>query len=480
MAIAALTITSFATTAHAGYVNPGHSFYGSAIGQYGHTVAKGNFAPSALPKAGSLRAGFAVRDTGSSRVLARTAIHADGRLDVQLVDTSGRTAKAVNTGYTVKAGQKVTVEVQVKEGATADTMVRAWPAGSATPGWQLVMRGFNTGATKGSVRPYHYLSSGAGQGINVAVTDVSVYQPSAPAPAPAPTPTGPGVPSGTSLTKMYGHEDGTDDGVLSLHADRTPHLMNLNGKEIYARVEVLKGNARIENSRITGSGLPSTHTAVLRLGHDYAHQASLVVKQSTLQWDNSLRADDTRTANVVGLKGANITAEAIEIRNVSDGVNIDGDNFVLRNSLVHNAFNSVDTRQRDGQAHNDGVQVSGGNNIVLRGNTIEGFRYSAAMIVTDRTNITNMRIENNKLDHGSCTINARAKNGRVINSLTVTGNTFGTGQANTPGGTWGCHKLSTPTHGMLTSVTGATVSNNKRVGGGTAYLRDADARKYLG
>lgn len=498
IAIGLLSIFVVAENAAAGIVAPAHTFYGPSLGKFDKTSVVAEFTPQALPTVGRLRFGFALRKDHDSDVYARASVDVKGSLAVQIVDASGRTVKSVDLNKTIKAGQTVVVEASLDKGSAATGRIKAWVKGENAPGWQISYAKLNTGAESGTVHVYHYLSGGGSGLINVTVANVAVSnsksEQAAPAPAPepskqpaeepaapAPAPQGPGVPAGTSLQDMDGSEDGTDDGVLSLHSDRTPELMTLKGKRIKARVEVLKGNALIENSLITvPGGAPSTHTAVLRLGHDYAHQAKLVVKNSTLEWSNNLKADQTNTANVIGLKGANITAQGIEIRNVSDGVNIDGDNFVLKDSLVHKSVSSVDSRQRDGQAHNDGVQISGGTNIVLSGNTIKGYRYSAMMIVTDRTDIRNLKVENNFLDNGSCTINARAKSGRKIDNITIKSNTFGAGQSVTPGGSWGCHKLDKPTHGMLTQVNNAKVSNNKNKDGATVYIRDAGAKKYLG
>lgn len=296
-----------------------------------------------------------------------------------------------------------------------------------------------------------------------------------------------GLPAGLHLGYLDGSEDGVADGVLKIDTTRHPELAHIDAKEIKARIEVVRGDVSITRSRITvPGGAPHHDAAVVWLKHDHAHRGSLKISDSTLQWGEGLSWGNPNSAKTVGLKGANIDAQRVHIRHVTDGVNIDGGNFSLQGSLVNDGHQSVDPRQKsDGIAHADAIQISAGNNIVIRGNDLNNYVMSAIMIVPQKgltdTNITNITIENNWLDHGSCTINMYAKPDRVISGVTLRNNTFGPHQKpvkNVQGKTQNSACAGkTGRHGTMTNVSHYVVSGNTYTDHsgevrGTAYLRD--------
>lgn len=96
-------------------------------------------------------------------------------------------------------------------------------------------------------------------------------------------------------------------------------------------------------------------------------------------------------AYVFGIHGGNVTMKWCEVVNCPDGINYSGPNdLTLANaaySLIemnwfHKAYYANDWYgQSDGQPHNDGIQITGGKNITIRGNVIGGHRDAAGYIV---------------------------------------------------------------------------------------------------
>lgn len=261
-------------------------------------------------------------------------------------------------------------------------------------------------------------------------------------------------------------------GVLKIRGSQT-----LDNKIINGRVEVESGNVVIKNSIIraglssaTYQGRPSA-TGIVSLRP--AANATLKIEDTTIEGDSSVDGRDDRTAYVIGLRGHNITANRVHIRKVSDGINVDGSNFKVTNSFIHEAVDSPDSRKSDKIAHTDGVQVAAGSNIELSNNTINGFKFAAVMVTPDVGNVDNIRIRNNWLDGGSCSVNMSARNKRgSIRGVQVIGNKFGNGQQSTTGNNWHCGKA-TRLHGVLTDVSNRPdVRDNKTPSGQVAQLDD--------
>lgn len=529
------------------------------------------FTVGKLPTRSALRFGFRLRDNGKKAVIARAAVDSNGRLKVQVLDRSGKTLQTVNTGKSIRAGQKVYVEAEVAGGKSATVKVRAWRVGTSRPKWQLTRQSVDMGYTSGPTSRYAYLSraskaadisssnywkrkgpyldawlsrgkrvtSGvvtnrrsftfftvggecrvnkaawktcdtefpvknlpygvntvsvreAGSGgdgvtatLNIRPSSFGGYKPS----------TGiAGVPQGLSLKTMDGSEDGTNDGVLTIDARRNPKLANLDGKHIKARVIIKDGSVRITRSRITVPGpAPTRDYSVVRLDRNAPSSAKLTIEDSTLEWANTLRYNNPNTARITGLKGKNITANRIHVRNVSDAINMDRDNFTVQGSLIDDGFHSLDPRRSDGIAHDDGVQVSAGSNLKLIGNRITGYTSAAVMMTADAGDIRNMTIDRNWLNGGTCVINIDAKS-RRISGLKITGNRMGPDQKamrNVNTGKLGGTCASTKgLYGVMGATRGGTLSGDYTVRGNIeitkygsigqpAYILDTSRKKKI-
>ena len=143
--------------------------------------------------------------------------------------------------------------------------------------------------------------------------------------------------------------------------------------------------------------------------------------------DSTLRADYPSYYQD-GISGKNITATRLEITRVVDAVKIIGGNVSLTGSWLHgNAHFSPDPNQSDNQTHDDGVQVTGGKNITISGNTIETAHNSAIMI-GQGTTTGNISITGNWLSGGGCTVNVtQAGTGTPIQGMVISNNKFGPG-----------------------------------------------------
>lgn len=234
----------------------------------------------------------------------------------------------------------------------------------------------------------------------------------APAPAPAPVPSGgrphagnTGVPAGTALRQHYGDLVITKPGA-------TYDAMDIHG---FVRVEA--PNVTITRSIIRGGvakgniGLVTNYNP--RATNFVLQDSELVPKHPSVWID--------------GVKGGNFTLRRVDARGTTDNVKVHGDNVRIENSWLHGSvYRSWDPNQ-GGPTHNDAVQVLGGNNIRIVGNTVEQARGSGIQVTQDFRKTTGLVIENNWVDGGGCSINL-ANKPRGSMRVTVSGNRFGRDQ----------------------------------------------------
>jgi hypothetical protein len=105
------------------------------------------------------------------------------------------------------------------------------------------------------------------------------------------------------------------------------------------------------------------------------------------------------------------------------------DNTVVQDSWIHDLSQfASDPNQGGGPTHNDAVQTVGGHNIKLVHNTlnVSADANSAYQVTQDSGSVGNLRVENNYLDGGSCTLNFAHKGGPTpMTGITVVNNKFG-------------------------------------------------------
>ena len=122
----------------------------------------------------------------------------------------------------------------------------------------------------------------------------------------------------------------------------------------------------------------------------------------------------------------NFTLRAVNIHSCVDGIKF-ASNDVVENSYVHGL-------SRGDGTHNDAMQTLGGDNDVIRGNTLDAYNAATgdpmnAAIQTGHLveALRNVVVDGNYLDGGNYTVNAGATstNGYPISGYVFTNNVFG-------------------------------------------------------
>lgn len=223
-----------------------------------------------------------------------------------------------------------------------------------------------------------------------------------------------GVPAGTSLRVHNGDLRITQPGTV------------IDGWDIRGYVEIQADNVTIKRSMIRGGAAATSNRALVEAWWQYKN---FVIEDSTLKASSySLHID--------GISGSNFTARRLNISGVVDPVKVIGSNVTVTDSWLHDTIHSDnDPNQSDGRTHDDNVQIVGGSNIVLRGNVMTDSHNAAIMISQGYAPTTSVRIENNWLGNGVCTINVSNSGaggaGKPIQGLQITGNRFAPGTEGT-------------------------------------------------
>lgn len=115
----------------------------------------------------------------------------------------------------------------------------------------------------------------------------------------------------------------------------------------------------------------------------------------------------------------NYTVRRAHIHNVGDGPRL-GDNTRVEYSYIHDLVEG-------GGSHNDGVQSTGGSDIVVRGNRIDNpnSQTAAVLIGADLGDISNALVEGNWLNGGGYTVLAGGENGNTYSGIRIVDNVFG-------------------------------------------------------
>jgi len=217
------------------------------------------------------------------------------------------------------------------------------------------------------------------------------------------------VPSGTPLTVVNGDQVyATDNQVIS-------------GLDIHGYVQVRAKNVTIKNSIIRGGSKQVCNSAVV-----------WVQTGGSLTMQDSEIFPSSPNPCLDGIWATNSTLLRVNIHGAVDGIK-GYDNVLVQDSWVHDlSWFASDPNQGGGPTHNDAVQTWQGNvNVTLRHNTMNpGPDGNAAYQVTQDAGLpaTNLRVEDNWLDGGGCTLNFSHKGGPTpMTGIYVTGNRFGRG-----------------------------------------------------
>ncbi len=194
-----------------------------------------------------------------------------------------------------------------------------------------------------------------------------------------------GVPRGVHLTSS-GSVVVDDDGAV------------VSALDVHGTIHVRADDVTIRDSRVTSSDY---WPILLEPDHH-----GLVVTDTTVVGSGSCQA---------GIGTRNYHAIRLDVHGCGDGAKA-GDDTTIEDSWFHDLLVTPGS-------HNDGIQVGAGDHIMIRGNRISAptGQTSAIMIGPDYgTPISDVRIEDNRLDGGAYAIHLDA------NDAVIRGNRFGT------------------------------------------------------
>lgn len=222
------------------------------------------------------------------------------------------------------------------------------------------------------------------------------------------------------------------DGGLTISTPGT----TVQNKDIHGWVIVKAANVTIRNCIIRGGkapiqydsdgrALPKGNRAIVDVTSPSA--TNFVIEDSKL-------LPEFPSVLIDGIRGSNYTARRIDISGTTDGAKVHGVGSVrIEDSFVHGLERwAFDPYQKDG-SHTDGIQVLSGRSIHIIGNSIglEGstrtpvVNWNADIQVTQGNGaVSDLRINGNWLDGGSCTVNINAAPLSSI-SASMTDNRFG-------------------------------------------------------
>ena len=130
-----------------------------------------------------------------------------------------------------------------------------------------------------------------------------------------------------------------------------------------------------------------------------------------------------------GIKGAGFTARRVEVHGGVDNIKVHGSDVLIESSYLHDQdYYASDPLQGGGPTHNDALQLLGGNNVRVVGNTLLSRKeLNAALQVTqDFAPVTRTVVSKNWADGGGCTFNVNHKKlTELRGGISFTDNVFG-------------------------------------------------------
>ena len=189
----------------------------------------------------------------------------------------------------------------------------------------------------------------------------------------------------------------------------------IEGLEIHGIITIKAPGVIIRNSKIVGGATAGTAGLINNVvsGHSFTVVDSELVAETPSPWWN-------------GIMGSNFTAERLDIHGVVDPIRVMGNNVTVRSSWLHgNTYWASDPLRNGQPTHDDSIQIQAGSNILIEKNRMENAHNAAIQITQDtsRATLANIRILDNYLQGGACTVNL-ARTPSPINPE-VSGNLFG-------------------------------------------------------
>ena len=209
-----------------------------------------------------------------------------------------------------------------------------------------------------------------------------------------------GVPAGVVLTPRVGDVVVKQSGTV------------LDGLDIQGCVTVRADDVTIRRSRIRCAGQPGNWPVRIGVGF-----RGLLVEDVEI---------DGRGVATVAVQGENYTLRRVDVHDVIDGPRL-GSNTVVEDSYIHDLTHLTGT-------HNDALQTLGGDNIIVRRNTLLAYNATtddpnngAIQTGSLSTPLTNMVVESNYMNGGSYTVRGGAtpRDGDKITNYVFRHNVFG-------------------------------------------------------
>lgn len=421
------------------------------------------FSLNKLPVGGDAYVYITPRQSGKNEYRLKVKVSPDGavRFDaVRVVNGAETLLESARAGFTAKAGGTINVKASLSGADKTTIAAVVWPSGSAVPANQINTTDSTAVLqTSGTVALGGYVSGSATNSpITVRYDNLKVSgstETSTPAPS---TPKAPSAPSASAsrdalVAGTYKPSESTT-GVLPgtvlkpYNASGAELIITqdgtvLDGLEIWGDIKVRAANVTIKNSRLHGGvAIPKSNTGVIDAND--SRVKNLVVQDSTIIPSNPSYYRD-------GIVGHDYTALRNHISRTNDGLGVfnrpagpAAANVTVKGNYIHGlTYWSNDPAHKDG-SHNDGIQVQGGENILIAGNTIVGdmvtgkgsanpvrgmYTTTAMLLQQNTAKFKNVVVEKNYVDGGltSITVDHSANKQSSI-ELTLQNNFLGRNQ----------------------------------------------------
>lgn len=429
-------------------MKPGQGFSNSLLNFTSRTGdLQVNFSLSKLPVNGDMYVYVTPRKIDANEYRVKVKISPDGatRLDLtRMVNGAETTLKSFPAGKIAKSGGTLNVGTSVSGGSSTTFAAKIWASGTPVPGFQATAQDNHAALQKpGTVALGAYLGTGASAPVTVrwdnlkvkGSKDSAAQAPAAPGVTvpkpPADVAPKPPVTSSSALDArnklVYGQykPDAATTGVIPGTALKPYNTSSadlvitqdgtvLDGLEIWGDIKVRAANVTIKNSRLHGGKVtPKSSTGII--DSNDARVKNLVVQDNTIipQFPSYYRD---------GIIGHDYTALRNHITKTSDGLGIfnrpggpAAANVTAKGNYIHTlTFFTKDPAHSDG-THNDGIQIQGGENILISGNQINGnvvagagsagparglYGTTAMLLQQNVAKLKNVVVENNYIDSG--------------------------------------------------------------------------------
>lgn len=219
-----------------------------------------------------------------------------------------------------------------------------------------------------------------------------------------------GVPAGTKLTVHNGDLTITKPGTV-IDALDIRGFVEIRAKNVTVRRSLIRGGAATGLRGVVQNNAPTATGFVL--------EDSEVRPAHPSVW-------------LTGVKGANFTMRRVHVNGgVVDGVMVSGNQVRVESSYIHGLVSYADDPTHADGSHNDGVQVVGGSDITVTGNTILAApgQNSVLQVTQDVGPTRRLTFSRNRVDGGTCSVKLTHQGGTSLGPVVVSGNRFGDGMS---------------------------------------------------